>query len=245
MPSAAHRYGGEPVAVTALSPARALRRPRHLDLRAVLGVVLMLFTIAGSMVVWSALSDTRAVLVATRDVPAGAVLSSGDVSITHLRLDDSIYQAAVPADNVAALVGKQLAEPVHAHQILVQSQLNPRAALAAGQVAMTIAMTAENAGGGEIRAGDSVEVFQTINKGKPDSKTAVVLPRVVVYSVGYDQQSTVSNSGGSTSGTAPTGVLKSVTLAVSQDQAAALALAKWNSDLDLVLLPPQQPSGGP
>ncbi len=232
------------MAVAALSPARALRRPRHLDLRAVLGVVLMLFTIAGSLVVWSALSDTRAVLVATRDVPAGAVLSSGDVSITHLRLDDSVYQAAVPADTVASLVGKQLAEPVHAHQILVQSQLNPRAPLAPGQVAMTIPMSAENAGGGEIRAGDSVEVFQTVNKGKPESKTTVVLPRVVVYSLGYDQQSTVINSGASATGTAPGGVLKSITLVVTQDQASALALAKWNSELDLVLLPPQQAPDG-
>ena len=209
-----------------------------------LGVVLMLFTIAGSMVVWSALSDTRAVLVATHDVPAGAVLSSNDVSITHLRLDDSIFQAAVPADSIATLVGKQLAEPVHAHQILVQSQLNPRAPLAPGQVAMTIPMTAENAGGGEIRAGDSVVVFATVSKGKPDTKTTVVLPRVVVYSVGYDQQSTVINSGGSSAGAIPAGVMKSATLVVSQDQAAALSLAKWNSDLDLVLLPPQPTTGG-
>jgi len=231
------------MATAALSPTRAMRRPRRIDLRAVLGVILMLLAMAGSAVVWSTLSDTRPVVVATRDVPAGAVLSASDVSIARLRLDDTLYQAAIPGDSAGSLVGKQLAEPVHAHQILVQSQLSPRQALAPGQVAMTIPVTAESAVGGGLHPGDAVEVLETVSKGKPDSKTSVVLPRAAVYSVGYDQQSTVINTSGSQASTPPAAALKSITLRVTPDQASALAQARWNADLDVVLLAPAQAGG--
>src|SRR5690606_17243284 len=105
---------------------RALRQPRRLDLRAMLGLLLLLVATGGSIAFWTAASDTRAVLVATRDRPAGATITVADLAIARVRVDDAIYQAAVPASELANLVGQQLAEPVHAHQLLVRPQVSSR-----------------------------------------------------------------------------------------------------------------------
>ena len=155
------------MAVTgALSPTRALRRSRHLDGRALVGVLLTLLAVGGGMVVFNAASDSRGVLVATRGLPAVA---------------------------------------------------------------------------GHIRPNDAVTVLATFDKGKPDSKTSVVLPRVRVYDVGYDQSAPVVNTGGSAGATAASqGQITTVTLILDnpKQQESQLAQAKWNADLDVVLLPP-------
>ena len=224
---------------TPLSPARALRRPRRLDPRALFGIFLLLVATGGSITFWSASSDTRAVLVATRDLPAGAQLGDGDLAIARVRGDDAIYQAAIPAAELANLAGKQLAEPVHAEQLLVRAQLSSRPLLGPNQLALTIATSPETAVGGRVRAGDSVEVLLTTNKGKPEARTTVVLPRVTVYDVGHDQRTTVVNTA-LAGGAAPEGAVKWLTLIVSQEQALALAQAKGQGDLDVALLPSGQ-----
>ncbi len=164
------------MAATALSPTRALRRPRKLDLRAVIGICLTVMAVGGSIAYWGVTSDTRAVVVATRDLPVGATLDAGDLAVARVRVDDGIYAAAVPADELSTLAGRQLAEPVHAQQLLVRGQVSSRPLLGANQLAMTIAVSPESAAGGRLRPGDAVQVLVTTNKGKPESKTTVVLP---------------------------------------------------------------------
>src|SRR5690348_10966855 len=126
------------MAATVLSPARALRQPRRLDLRAVFGLFLLLLATGGSIAFWSASSDTRAVLVAMLDLPAGATLTLADLAVARVRVDDAVYQAALPADAQSTVIGKQLAEPVHAQQLLVWPQLSTRPPIGPEQVALTI-----------------------------------------------------------------------------------------------------------
>ena len=228
------------------SPSRAIRRPRRLDLRVVIGILLALVAVFGSLTFWSSAVDTRAILVATRDLPAGATLSTGDLATARVRLDDALYAAAIPADDLNTLLGTPLAEPVHAHQMIVRPQLAGGPLLAADQLAMTIAVKSETAVGGRLKQGDAVQVLLTTNGGKPESRTTVVLPRVTVYSVGYDQRLAAVSPGGGTASGAPsggiaaeaTGPLASLTLIVTPEQALQLAAAKWNGDLDVALLPP-------
>jgi pilus assembly protein CpaB len=226
------------MASLAQTPARAVPRFRLSDRRPVLGVVVMLLAIAGSAVLWSS-AGTQEVVVAARDVPAGAVLTPSDLTTDRLRLGEQEYAAAIPKSEVTSLMGRQLDEPIHANQILVRGQLSSRAPLPAGQVAMTIAVTPESAAGGAVGPGDWVEVLETVSKGQPDTRTSVVLPRAQVYAVGQDQPSTVVAGGSSSSSSG--GSLKWVTLQITPDEASALAQAKWNADLDVVLLPPGQP----
>src|SRR4051794_22070981 len=83
---------------TALTPARALRQPTRLNRQRLAGLVVMAVAVAGSAGFWiHTFSDTQEVLVAVHDLPAGAQLTPGDLSVAHVRLGDALYQAVVPA----------------------------------------------------------------------------------------------------------------------------------------------------
>jgi pilus assembly protein CpaB len=227
------------MAVSSLTPARALRQPRRLDARAVVGLFLLLLAVAGSLAFWRSANDTQAVLVATRDRPAGATLAPGDLAVAHLRLDDAVYAAAVPAEQLASLVGRQLAEPVHARQLLVPAQVSTRPRLGPDQVALTIPVAPQTAVGGQLRPGDHVRVIATRDRGRPESRTEVVLGRALVYDVGRDDRGAVLGGVGDEGERARSGPLSSATLVVSQEEAVRLAHARWNGDLDVALLPPE------
>ncbi|MGD9891041.1 MAG: RcpC/CpaB family pilus assembly protein [Dehalococcoidia bacterium] len=223
---------------TVLSPTRALRRPRRLDLRAVFGLFLMLLAIGGSVAIWSRSTETRAVLVATRDLPGGATLAVGDLAVAHVQVDDRIYGAAVPADELTALVGRQVSEPVHTQQLLTRAQISDRSPLAPNELLLTVPASVETAAGGRVRPGDAALVLLTTNKGTPEARTTVVLPRVTVQDVGYDDQGTVINTGGADSarGSRSQRPISWLTLIVTEEQALQLARAKWAGELDVALL---------
>jgi Flp pilus assembly protein CpaB len=229
---------------TALSPARALRQPRRLDVRALVGVLLMLAATGGAIVAWTASEDTRPIIVAAHDLPSGAILSANDLVVRKVRVDDSIYSAAVPGSDLDSLVGRQLAEPVHADQILARAQVADKPAVPAGQEVLTIPVHADNAAGGQLRSGDVVQVLATVDPGKPDSHTDTILSNATVYDVGHDAQSAggvpSTNSGANNSSSTGTGgAVTWVSVIVAPDQAVKLANARWNADLDVALVPAQ------
>jgi Flp pilus assembly protein CpaB len=206
----------------------------------VLGVFLAIAAMAGSVGFWTVASESRAVLVSTRDLPAGAALRASDLAVARVRVDDTIYQAALPAEALNEVVGKQLAKPALAHQLLVRGQLSSRPALEAGQLAMTVPIRPDTAVGGRIQVGDTVRVLLTTNKGKTDSRTTVVLSRTTVYEVGRDDRVTAVSTSSSTGAdrTTPQGPASWLTLVVTPEHAIALAEARWNGELDVALLPP-------
>ena len=226
------------MAVTTLSPARALRQPRRLDLRALVGVLLMLAATGGAIVAWTAAENTRPVVVATRDLPGGTILAEGDLAVRRVRVDDGMFAAAIAGPDVSSLVGRQLAEPVHAQQLLVQAQVSPKPSVPPGQLVLTIPIRPDNAAGGRVRSGDLVQVLATSNKGKPDSKTDVILAQATVYDAGRDDANSVVGSTATTANAAAPATW--VALVVTQDQAVQLANARWNSDLDVALAPGQR-----
>lgn len=233
------------MAATIVSPARALREPRRLDTRVLVGLFLACLAIIGGLSFWKKTTDTQAVLTTTRDLPAGARLTAADLAVSHVRLDDRLLRAVVPAAEQASVVGKQVGQPVGAHQLLARTQLAPRAPLAPDQLAMTVPVSPDTAVGGRLRPGDAVQIVATLDKGQPESRSVVVLPRVTIYDVTYDQQLDVVNTAGAAQGAgAPPdgragGRLASVTVLVNPDQVLPLAQARWNAALDLILLPPE------
>jgi hypothetical protein len=86
-----------------------------------------------------------------------------------------------------------------------------------------------------------VTVLATTDKGKSTAQTRTVLDRVVVDQVG--QADSVANAAVSSDSAGPSLPIRParpiawVTLLVPQDRATSLALARWNSDLDLIQLP--------
>src|SRR5579859_4567389 len=223
---------------TTLTPARALRQPRRLDLRAMVGLLLMFAAVGGAIVAWTAAENTRPIVVAVRDLPSGAIVGTDDFTVRRVRVDDSIYAAAIPGRELSNLVGRQLAEPVHADQVLVQAQLSPRAAVPPGQIVVTVPLRPDNAVGGRLHPGDVVQVLATTNAGKDTSRTSVILQQSTVYDVGReDQPGVVSTSNGQPEN-AGAGATWAA-LIVTPDQAVQLANARWNGDLDIALVPSQ------
>ena len=218
-----------------LTPARALRRPRRADPRALIGAFLTLAALAGSISFWVGSSEARPVLVATRDLPAGATLRASDLSVAYVRMDDHLYRAALPADMLDALVGRQLSEPMHAQQVLARAQVAERAGLGPDQVAMTIPARPESAVDGRLRAGDEVQVLATVSGGaRAEARTRLVVERAQVYAVGRDQALSGSSQ---REDDAFGGRITSITLVVSPEQARLLAEARHSGELDVLLLP--------
>ena len=229
------------MAVTALSPARAIRRPRRADPRALIGVFLTLAALAGSVAFWVTASEARPVVVATRDLPAGATLQNSDLTVAYVRMDDALYRAATPSEMLDSLVGRQLAEPMHAQQVLARAQLEDHSGLGRDQVAITIPAHPDTAVDGRIRAGDQVQILVTVtDKNVSEAHTRLVLARAQVFEVGREQGFGASSTTSAESADANAhGSISSITLALSPEDARSLAAARRSGDLDVLLLPPE------
>jgi Flp pilus assembly protein CpaB len=225
------------MAVATLTTARALRRPRRADPRALVGIFLTVAALAGSVLFWVTTSDTRPVVIATRDLAPGTTLRDADLGIAYVRMDDQLYGAALPADLLSSLVGRRLGEPVHAQQVLARAQVADRGGLGADQVAITIPARPDSALDGRLHPGDNVQVLLTVtDKTRNEAHTRAILERAIVFDVGHDRS---AGSSGFTSDTDPVrqGAITSVTLSVGVEQARQLAEARHSGELDLVLLP--------
>lgn len=238
------------MAVATLSPARALRRTRRADPRALIGLLLTLAALAGSVAFWANANETRAVVVATRDVAAGSILTAADLGTSYVHVDDALYAAAIPADALSTYVGRQLAEPVHSQQVLARAQLETRAGLAVDQVAMTIPARPDAAVNGRLRPGDAVAVLVTVvDKTRGQAQTRTVLDRVTVLDVGRDgptgSAGTVAGLGTSDAEIRARAAITSLTLTLSRTEAQALAEARRLGELDVLLLPPRDSTTGP
>jgi Flp pilus assembly protein CpaB len=201
----------------------------------------MVGSVLGGLVLWSTSADTRAVVVATRDRPAGAQLVAGDLAVADVRLEDDLYGATIPANERSQLIGRQLAEAIHAKQVLVRAQVGGRRPLEADQVAFTIPVSGDTAAGIRVRPGDAVQILVTLRKGTPESHTDTVLDRALVYDVAYEDRriglATTSSAGIDGAGRAVAGAPVTITLAVSRSEVGRLATARWNGSLDVVQLP--------
>jgi Flp pilus assembly protein CpaB len=228
--------------VATLSPARALRRPRRADPRAIVGVFLTLAALAGSVAFWVSATDAKPVLIAVHDLPAGATLSAADLGIAYIHADDTVFNAALPGDVLDSLVGRQLGEPIHAQQVLARAQLADQFGLAPDQVAITIPAKPDTAVDGRLRPGDAVQILVTVtDKSSNAAHAQVVLDRAQIFQVGRDVSLTSSSATGSDSSNTTHGTIASVTLAVTADQARQLAEARRTGELDILLLPPSVP----
>jgi Flp pilus assembly protein CpaB len=153
-------------------------------------------------------------------------------------MDEPLYRAALPADVLDSLVGRQIGEPIHAHQVLASAQVADRTGLAPNQVAITIPARPDSAVGGRLRPGDTVQVLVTVtDKSRNEARTRLVLDRARIFEVGREQ-AFGSSSLSAEADTRGRGSIASVTLAVTADQARQLAEARRTGELDVLLLPP-------
>lgn len=160
---------------------RVSRLPRLLQPQPLTGLVLVLVALAGYWAVYNGAAARTPVLVATRDLPAGATLAPRDLRVARLAGDDEMIAALVPAHEREAVAGRRLSSPLLADQPL------PRAALAArarGAAAFTLAVPALHALGGELQPGDRVTVLVTYGSGEGAAHARAVARGLTVLAVG-------------------------------------------------------------
>jgi Flp pilus assembly protein CpaB len=212
-----------------------VRPARHIDLRIVLGLFLVLLTLGGGLVFWQTLDQTTPVLVYARDFPAGAAIQPDDLTTVSFAVPPELQGVVVTASDRRDVIGKVAAEAVHQGGLVQLVHLSGRPAVPSGGGIVALPVSATSAAGGQLRIGDHVRVIATWNRGRDDAKTETILPDAVVEDVGRSATTSLGDSSASSAGAAINWV--SVVVTSSTDMEALVA-AKENAALDLIWLAP-------
>ncbi|HEV7206581.1 MAG TPA: SAF domain-containing protein [Jatrophihabitans sp.] len=187
-------------------PARRIATPSWLDLRLVLGVLLVLVAVLLGAVVVSGASHTSATVAATHDLAAGTILRPSDLSVAQVQLPAGHKRAYLAT--IRDAVGKKLARPVSAGELV------PAAAVAAPDARTTLTVPFASGTAPDLRSGQRIEIFLSTSS----CTSVVLLPEVTVQSVRRD-------TGGSfASGTGGQDVVIMVDPALAGRVVAALAI---------------------
>ena len=207
----------------------------RVDVRMLVGVLLVAVSVVGGLVFWGASRQTVPVLVVSRDLPSGHVLQRDDLTVAQVKLEADQAALAVPADDLDRMVGRTVGGAMYAGELLAAPRLASGPVLKADDAAVTLAVRADSAYP-RLRPGDAVAVVATWDKGKPTSQTMTVLPRATVYAVALEPGGSAIGSRAGGEDTPRT--IANVTLLVTRTDVERLAHAAVNWDLTLALLPP-------
>lgn len=207
---------GAPVVV-----ARQSRRMPRVDVRLVVGVLLVVLSIAGGLRFAAAADRTVGVIALARDLPANHVLTGDDLVVARIHASDSVLDGLVRSDRMTTLVGRVLLFPVAGDGLV---PLDAIAARPRQGREITVPVTPEHALGGNLRLGDRVDVLGSFTKSTTNARTLTVVHDAEVVEM-------VRSAGlfG-----AREGELTALTLSVPPDDAVFLAFAIRNADLDIV-----------
>lgn len=161
--------------VSEVSPApRRIAAPRWLDVRLVLGVVLVLVSVLLGATVVSRAGDTEPAVTVRADLAAGTTLRAADLQLRQVRLPEG-GRSRYP-DSVADVVGKTLTRPVSRGELL------PMAAVTRTPVRTTVTVSLVAGAAPELRAGQRIQLYLST----PTCAFVVLLSEVTVQSVRAD-----------------------------------------------------------
>jgi SAF domain-containing protein len=159
--------------VVAQSPTpRRVRTPNWLDLRLVVGVLLVAVSVTVSVLVIAKSGATRRVWAVTRDLDAGTVLTAADLAPAQVRMahGERLY---VPTGSADTVIGKSLNRPLNAGELL------PRAVLASAPPAMTMTVPLTTDQAPKIDRGQKITLWVSTKR----CQARVVVAGVVVLEV--------------------------------------------------------------
>jgi hypothetical protein len=185
---------------------RRVAPPRWLDLRLILGVVLVLAAVVLGAVVVSRARHTDREVAVTRDLAAGTTLRADDLRVVDAQLPDRAAYLASADD----AVGKVLTRPMSAGELL------PAAALGAAPAATTVTVPFAADATPQLHRGQRIVVWLST----PSCPNVVLLADVVVQDVHSADVGTFAGTG-----TGQDAVL-TVSPALAQRVVAALAIEK-------------------
>lgn len=206
--------------------AGAHSRLRRLDLRVVVGLLLMTVAVVGGASLIRSAQARTPILVSAGTVQPGEVIDGSDLRVVEMSVPAGI--AYLSASAQGQVEGRVAAEPLWEGKVLGPGSVAEAPPLAAGTVAITLLLPPESAVGGEVRAGDRVAVLSSpgLNEaggGQEQSATTILLTEVPVLSV--RQASTAEGEG------------LLVTLTLRLEEARAVVEARASGRVDLALLP--------
>ena len=181
------------------------------------------------------LTITRAVVVASKQIPAGKKIEDTDLAIKQLPAQ------AVPKDypsSIDSLKGRIVKSTIDTDEVITQGRLVGEGAagglpvvIPPGQRAITIRVNEVVGVGGFISPGDHVDILSVMKKNEDQTFSKTILQNVLVIAVGdkifdpsiyADPQSKI---------------VAQVTFALSPKDSEKLALASETSQLHLILRP--------
>jgi Flp pilus assembly protein CpaB len=176
--------------------ARLAGRPAALpNARAILGALL---TVAAALLAWFAATNggetpRRAVIVAARDIAAGAVIAAEDVRVQQLAFPEALTTRifAAPAD----VIGDVSLGPVGAGDPVLASAI-ARSTGPGSSRQVSITLPVASAVGGYLRSGDTVDIIAIYDgNGDAPSTSQVVARNVLVSRVSGDNPKLSSPTG--------------------------------------------------
>jgi Flp pilus assembly protein CpaB len=207
-------------------PARAHSRLRRLDLRVVVGLLLMTVAVLGGASLIRTAQARTPVLVAANTVQPGEVIQRSDLRIVEMSVPAGVAYLSASAEG--QIEGGVAAEPLWDGKILGPGSVSEAPPVGPGMVAITLLLPPESAVGGDIRSGDHVAVLSSpgadeAGGNQQNVATTILLSDVPVLSV--DRATTSQGDG------------VFVTLTLRLEEARALAEARASGRVDLALLP--------
>ena len=173
--------------------------PRWLDLRLVVGVLLVLGSVAVGARVVAAADDTVPVLVAAQDLTVDRPLTAALVQTRQVLLEDGL--ARYLSGDVPE--GYVMVRPVEAGELVPRSAVAPAGEVAEDLRYVTLALPAAELPAG-LRAGRVVDVWVA-----PDGEAAGAVAELLLAGI------TVTDVGGDGGGLGVSGTERAVTLAVT------------------------------
>lgn len=210
--------------------------PFRVDHRMLAGVLLVVVSLAGGLLLWRSATDTTPILVAARDIPPGHIIQRDDLRIGEARLDGSLASMALTDADLEAAVGRTTSTTIHAGEMVVVPDIASGPVLGADEVAVTIPIAADTIYPG-LRPTDQVALLATSNAGKPESKTVTLIDRATVFAIGLERRVIRSSTSDNPNDGA---TVANITLAVPRSEAEAVAHAVANATITVVLLAPQE-----
>ena len=225
---------------TAYAYPHTMRRPFRLNRRRVLSLSLMVAALLGGLAYLNGIGQqpTYAVLIAVRDLPRGAAVTSSDFQPQRVALPDAMASASVPASALSRVVGQRVAEPVHAGIPLLEAQVAGPTEVVPGFQRVALPVGPEHAAGGRMNVGDTVRIYVTTNRGKADARTVVGLEQAVVSAVGFQDAGLASSTGTAENVQRSRGKLVWIEVLVDDAYAGGFLQVLAAGDPDVAVLPP-------
>jgi pilus assembly protein CpaB len=216
----------------------ARRIPLIVGLLLALGTGVLLLNYLGSLRASAAAVEMKRVYVASRDVPARALLSSGFLTVAIKPATEVDADAVTDTKQIA---GKYSLITIPAGSVVTLSKIGEGGAnalparLPIGMRAVSISIDRVKGVSGLIQPGDRVDVVAVPPRvGSEVPQAAAILRGVLVLAMGNAIETTSATPGPDNQN------LTTVTLAVTPKQVNLLASADINTTLRLALRPPKE-----